>query len=302
MSNSNLEEERQFQQEAQKERETRWQVIRKRFAYNRKAVVGLIILTIIVLSAVFAPFIAPHNPVEQDMVNRLEGPSAEHPLGTDRFGRDVLSRIIYGARISLNIGFISVGIGIIFGCSLGIIAGYYGGKIDSVIMRTMDVLLSLPSMLLALAIVAALGTNIWYLMVAVGIAFIPRFARLIRGAVLGVIEQEYIQSARALGSSDLRIIFRHIIPNSINPVIVQATLYMASSIIIAAGLSFLGLGVQPPTPEWGRMIAQARQFIRINHFPVTFSGLSIVVTVLSLNLVGDGLRDALDPKTEEHHN
>ncbi len=302
MSNSSLEEGKEFQQKAQKDREKRWQVIMKRFSYNRKAVVGLIILTIIVLAAIFAPFIAPHNPIEQDMINRLERPSAEHPLGTDRFGRDVLSRIIYGARISLNIGFISVGIGIIFGCSLGIIAGYYGGKIDSVIMRTMDVLLSLPSMLLALAIVAALGTNIWYLMIAVGIAFIPRFARLIRGAVLGVIEQEYIQSARALGSSDMRIIFKHIIPNSINPVIVQATLYMASSIIIAAGLSFLGLGVQPPTPEWGRMIAQARQFIRINHFPVTFSGLSIVITVLSLNLVGDGLRDALDPKTEEHHN
>ncbi len=302
MSNNNSKNKRQVQQEFQKERETRWQVIKKRFSYNRKAVVGLIILTIIVLSAIFAPFIAPHNPIEQDMTRRLESPSSEHPLGTDRFGRDVLSRIIYGSRISLNIGFITVGIGILFGCSLGIIAGYYGGKIDSVIMRTMDVLLSLPSMLLALAIVAALGTNIWYLMVAVGIAFIPRFARLIRGAVLGVIEQEYILSARALGSSDMRIIFKHIIPNSINPVIVQATLYMASSIIIAAGLSFLGLGVQPPTPEWGRMIAQARQFIRVNHFPVTFSGISIVITVLSLNLVGDGLRDALDPKTEEHHN
>ncbi len=283
------------------DRETRWQIIKKRFAYNKKAVFGLILLIIIGASAIFAPFIAPHNPIEQNMARRLQGPSMEHPLGTDRFGRDVLSRIIYGARISLNIGFISVGIGILFGCSLGIIAGYYGGKIDSVIMRFMDVLLSLPSMLLALAIVAALGQNIWFLMVAVGIAFIPRFARLIRGAVLSVIEQEYVQSARALGSSDFRIIFRHIIPNSINPVIVQATLYMATSIIIAAGLSFLGLGVQPPTPEWGRMISQSRQFIRINHYPVTFSGISIVLTVLSLNLVGDGLRDALDPKTEEHH-
>ena len=290
------------QKKRREDRETRFQLIKRRFMYNKKAVFGLVILIILVTASIFAPYIAPHNPIDQDMANRLQGPSWEHPMGTDRFGRDVFSRLIYGSRISLRIGFISVGIGIIFGCSLGIIAGYYGGKLDSVIMRFMDLLLSLPSLLLALALVASLGTNIWYLMVAVGIAFIPRFARLIRGAVLGVIEKEYIESARALGSSDLRIIFKHIIPNSINPVIVQATLYMASSIIIAAALSFLGLGVQPPTPEWGRMIAQSRQFIRINHFPVTFSGISIVITVLSLNLVGDGLRDALDPKTEQHHN
>ena len=289
-------------QESRRQEESPWVLLARRFFFNKKAVVGLILLLMIGGAAIFAPYLTPHSPIEQNMMNRLQGPSRTHLLGTDHFGRDVLTRLIYGARISLRIGFLSVGIGMLFGCSLGVIAGYYGGKLDSVIMRLMDVMLSLPSFLLALAIIAALGTNIWNLMIALGIAFIPLFARLIRSSVLGVIEQEYIESARALGSSDLRIIFLHIIPNSINPVIVQATLYMASSIIAAAGLSFLGLGVQPPTPEWGRMIAQARQFIRINHYPVTFSGLSIVLTVLSLNMVGDGLRDALDPKTEQINN
>ena len=289
-------------QESRRQEESPWVLLARRFFFNKKAVVGLILLLMIGGAAIFAPYLTPHSPIEQNMINRLQGPSRTHLLGTDHFGRDVFTRLIYGARISLRIGFLSVGIGMLFGCSLGVIAGYYGGKLDSVIMRLMDVMLSLPSFLLALAIIAALGTNIWNLMIALGIAFIPLFARLIRSSVLGVIEQEYIESARALGSSDLRIIFLHIIPNSINPVIVQATLYMASSIIAAAGLSFLGLGVQPPTPEWGRMIAQARQFIRINHYPVTFSGLSIVLTVLSLNMVGDGLRDALDPKTEQINN
>ncbi len=282
-------------------RESRLALLKKRFFYNKKAVLGLVILIIIAGSAIFAPFIAPHDPIEQDMMQRLQEPSWDHPLGTDLYGRDVLSRLIYGARISLNIGFISVGIGVLIGCSLGLIAGFYGGKLDNFIMRIMDVLLSLPSLLLALAIVSALGVSIWNLMVALGISFIPHFARLIRGSVLSVMEQEYIESARAIGSSDLRIIVRHIIPNSINPVIVQATLYMASSILVAAGLSFLGLGVQPPTPEWGHMIAQAREFIRLNHYPVTFSGIAIVLTVLSINLVGDGLRDALDPKTDKAH-
>lgn len=289
-------------QETRRQEESPWMLLARRFIFNKKAVLGLILLLLIGGAAIFAPYLTPHSPIEQNMLNRLQGPSRTHLLGTDHFGRDVFTRLIYGARISLRIGFLSVGIGMLFGCSLGIIAGYYGGKLDSVIMRLMDVMLSLPSFLLALAIIAALGTNIWNLMIALGIAFIPLFARLIRSSVLGVIEQEYIESARALGSSDLRIIFLHIIPNSINPVIVQATLYMASSIIAAAGLSFLGLGVQPPTPEWGRMIAQARQFIRVNHYPVTFSGLAIVLTVLSLNMVGDGLRDALDPKTEQINN
>lgn len=281
------------------ETESRLRALRTQFFRNKKAVLGLVILIIIALSAIFAPFIAPHDPIEQDMMQRLEEPSREHPLGTDLYGRDVLSRLIFGARISLNIGFVSVGIGVIIGCALGLIAGFYGGIIDNIIMRLMDVLLSLPSLLLALAIVSAFGVSIWNLMIALGISFIPHFARLIRGSVISVMENEFIESAKAIGSSDLRIIVRHIIPNTINPVIVQATLYMASSILVAAGLSFLGLGVQPPTPEWGHMIAQAREFIRVNHFPVTFSGLAIVLTVLSINLVGDGLRDVLDPKTKD---
>ena len=273
----------------------------KRVLFNKKAIVGGILLFLIALSAIFAPFISPYDPIEQNMRNRLQPPSREHPLGTDNFGRDILSRILYGGRISLRIGFISVGIAIFFGCSLGILSGFYGGWVDSVIMRFIDIMLALPGFLLALAIVAALGATINNVMIAVGISYIPVFARLMRSAVLSVIEKDYVSAARGIGGNDFQIIFKHIVPNSINPIVVQATLAMAGSILSAAGLSFLGLGAQPPTPEWGSMIASTRQFIRLSHYPVTFSGIAIVVTVLSLNLFGDGLRDALDPKTLEHN-
>lgn len=273
----------------------------KRLLFNKKAIAGGILLIIIALSAIFAPFLTPHDPIEQNMRNRLEPPSSEHLLGTDNFGRDIFTRILYGGRISLRIGFISVGIAVLFGCTLGILAGFYGKMVDSVIMRFIDIMLALPGFLLALAIIAALGPTITNLMIAVGISYIPVFARLMRSAVLAVIEKDYISAARGIGGNDLQIIFKHIIPNSINPIVVQATLAMAGSILSAAGLSFLGLGAQPPTPEWGSMIASTRQFIRLSHYPVTFSGLAIVITVLSLNLFGDGLRDALDPKTLEHN-
>lgn len=273
----------------------------KRLLFNKKAIAGGILLLIIALSAIFAPFITPHSPIDQSMRNRLEPPSSEHLLGTDNFGRDILTRILYGGRVSLRIGFISVGIAVLVGCTLGILAGFYGGKVDSVIMRFIDIMLALPGILLALAIVAALGASINNLMIAVGISYIPVFARLMRSSVLSVVEKDYISAARGIGGNDFQIIFKHIIPNSINPIVVQATLAMAGSILSAAGLSFLGLGAQPPTPEWGSMIASTRQFIRISHYPVTFSGMAIVITVLSLNLFGDGLRDALDPKTLEHN-
>ncbi len=273
----------------------------KRILFNKKAIVGGILLFLIALSEIFAPFISPYDPIEQNMRNRLEPPSREHPLGTDNFGRDILTRILYGGRISLRIGFISVGIAIFFGCIMGILSCFYGGWIDSVIMRFIDIMLALPGFLLALAIVAALGATINNVMIAVGISYIPVFARLMRSAVMSVIEKDYVSAARGIGGNDFQIIFKHIIPNSINPIVVQATLAMAGSILSAAGLSFLGLGAQPPTPEWGSMIASTRQFIRLSHYPVTFSGIAIVVTVLSLNLFGDGLRDALDPKTLEHN-
>ncbi|MFW5994393.1 MAG: ABC transporter permease [Halanaerobiaceae bacterium] len=273
----------------------------KRLLFNKKAIAGGILLLIIALSAIFAPSLTPHSPIDQSMMNRLEPPSSEHLLGTDNYGRDIFTRILYGGRLSLSIGFISVGIAVLVGCTLGIMAGFYGGKIDNVIMRFIDIMLALPGILLALAIIAALGASLNNLMIAVGISYIPVFARLMRSSVLSVIEKDYIAAARGIGGNDLHIIFKHVIPNSINPIVVQATLAMAGSILSAAGLSFLGLGAQPPTPEWGSMIASTRQFIRISHYPVTFSGLAIVITVLSLNLFGDGLRDALDPKTLEHN-
>lgn len=287
-------------QEAKKRNLSRSRTL-KRLLFNKKAIAGGILLFIIGMSAILAPYISPHSPIEQNMMDRLEPPSSEYPLGTDNFGRDIFTRILYGGRVSLRIGFISVGIAVLVGCTLGILAGFYGGKIDNVIMRFIDVMLALPGILLALAIIAALGASINNLMIAVGISYIPVFARLMRSSVLSVIEKDYIAAARGIGGNDLQIIFKHIIPNSINPIVVQATLAMAGSILSAAGLSFLGLGAQPPTPEWGSMIASTRQFIRLSHYPVTFSGLAIVITVLSLNLFGDGLRDALDPKTLEHN-
>lgn len=270
----------------------------KRYSRNRKAVVGLIILIIITLSAIFAPWVATHDPAQQDLRARLQPPSAEHWLGTDNFGRDIYSRIIYGARISLRVGLISVSIALALGGTMGLVAGFFGGRIDSVLMRIVDVLLALPAILLALAVVATIGPGLNNVMVAVGIAYSPNFARVTRAAVLQVRELDYVAAAQALGASNLRMMFRHILPNALNPVIVQVTLATAGSILSAAGLSFLGLGAQPPTPEWGSMLSSARSYIRVAHHTVTFPGLAIMLTVLALNMVGDGLRDALDPRME----
>ncbi|OPZ56907.1 MAG: Glutathione transport system permease protein GsiD [Synergistetes bacterium ADurb.Bin520] len=229
-------------------------------------------------------------------MHAFEPPSAQFWLGTDEFGRDILSRIIYGARISLMVGFISVGIAMCVGGVLGAVAGYYGGRTDNLIMRAMDILLSIPSILLAIAIAASLGPGLFNLMIAVGIAAIPQYARIVRGSVLSIRGQEFVEAARAVGSSDARIIFKHILPNCMAPIIVQGTLGVATAILVAAGLSFIGLGTQPPIPEWGAMLSGGRSYIRDYPYMTLFPGIAIMLTILALNFVGDGLRDALDPK------
>ncbi len=268
----------------------------KQWKRNRRAVVGAIILLIIIFMAVFAPFVTSYEPSKQNIRNRLQPPSKDHIFGTDQFGRDTYSRVVYGARLSLRVGFLAIGLALTVGCALGLVAGYYGGLIDNVIMRVVDVLMALPGFLLALSIVAALGPGLENVVLAIGISYIPSFARMMRSAVLSTRELDYVDAARALGAKDRRIILTHILPNSLSPIIVLTTLSMAGAILSAAGLSFLGMGAQPPTPEWGSMIANSRPFIRVSHWAVTIPGLAIFITVMCLNLVGDGLRDALDPR------
>ena len=267
-----------------------------RLARSPLAMFGLAIIFVLVFCAIFAEVISPYSPIKQDLMHMFETPSAEHWLGTDEFGRDILSRLIYGARVSLQVGFIAVGIALVTGGMLGAISGYYSGRLDNCIMRVMDVLLSIPQTLLAIAIVAALGPSLMNLMIAVGISAVPTYARIVRGSVLSIRSMEFIEAARAAGSSDLRIILKHIIPNSMAPIIVQSTLGVASAILNAAGLSFIGLGIQPPNPEWGAMLSGGRQYIRDFPHMTLYPGLAIMLTILALNFLGDGLRDALDPK------
>lgn len=275
-----------------------WRDVGRRLIKNKMAVIGLIILLIIILAAVFADQIAPYGEraIAQNTANRLQGPSAENWLGTDDLGRDIFARIIHGARISLMVGFVAVGIAVVAGGFLGIVAGYYGGRVDNIIMRFMDIFLAIPSILLAIAIVAAFGGTTFNLMVAIGVSSIPQFARILRASVLQVKDQEFIESARAVGANDVRIMIKHIIPNSLAPVIVQATLGVASAILSTAGLAFIGLAIPRPTPEWGSMLSESRSFLRVAPHMATFPGLAIMITILALNLLGDGLRDALDPK------
>ncbi|MBQ3402802.1 MAG: ABC transporter permease [Synergistaceae bacterium] len=267
-----------------------------RLSKSPLAMFGLAIIFVLVFCAIFAEVISPYSPIKQDLMHMFETPSASHWLGTDEFGRDILSRLIYGARVSLQVGFIAVGIALITGGMLGAVSGYYSGRLDNCIMRVMDVLLSIPQTLLAIAIVAALGPSLMNLMIAVGISAVPTYARIVRGSVLSIRSMEFIEAARAAGSSDLRIILRHIIPNSMAPIIVQSTLGVASAILNAAGLSFIGLGIQPPNPEWGAMLSGGRQYIRDYPHMTLYPGLAIMLTILALNFLGDGLRDALDPK------
>lgn len=273
-----------------------WYDVWSRLKKSKMAIIGLIILVILILSSIFADFIAPYSYEEQNLMNTFQKPNSEHLFGTDEFGRDIFSRVIYGSRVSLVVGFIAVGIALLVGGFLGAIAGFYGGKLDNFIMRMMDILLAIPSMLLAISIVAALGPGLTNLMIAVGISSIPTYARIVRAAVMSIKRMEFIEASRTSGSGDLRIIFKHILPNSLAPVIVQATLGVAGAILTAAGMSFIGLGIQPPAPEWGAMLSGGRAYIRDYSYMTIFPGLAIMVTILALNLLGDGLRDALDPK------
>lgn len=268
----------------------------KALSRNRMAIVGLVILILLLIGGIFADVIAPYDYATQDLANAFQHPNAQHIFGTDEFGRDIFSRIVYGARMSLLVGFVSVGIAVVIGGGLGAIAGYYGNRVDNVIMRLMDILLAIPQTLLAIAIVAALGTGLTNLMIAVGISSVPTYARIVRASVLTIREEEYIEAARASGTSNRKIILKHILPNCVAPVIVQVTLGIAGAILTAAGMSFIGLGIHPPNPEWGNMLSAGRDYIRGYSYMTMFPGLAIVITVLSLNLLGDGLRDALDPK------
>lgn len=277
---------------------SQWQDTWRRLKKSKTAVLGLALIVMFICMAIFAPLIGDYqeDALKMNFEERLQSPSTDHWFGTDEFGRDIFIRIVYGTRISLFVGFISVSIALSIGGFFGAIAGYYGGQIDHVIMRILDVILAIPVILLAITIVAALGASILNLMIAIGIANIPGFARVVRAAVLSVKDEEYIEAAKAIGAKDHIIILKHVLPNSMAPIIVYATLKIATAIMATASLSFIGLGVKPPTPEWGGMLASGRAYIRDHMYIVLYPGLAIVLSVLSLNLIGDGLRDALDPK------
>ena len=269
-----------------------WMTFRK----NKGALVGAGIVIFFILIAVFAPLIAPFGISEQELTNRNAAPTANHWFGTDDFGRDIFSRVLYGARISLWVGFISVVGSIVVGCLLGIIAGYYGRWIDTIISRVFDIMLAFPSILLAIAVVAVLGPSLQNALIAIALINVPNFGRLIRSKVLSVKQEEYIMAAKAVGMTDGRILFHHVLPNSFAPIIVQGSMAIATAIIEAAALGFLGMGAQPPQPEWGKMLADSRQYIIQAPWTVIFPGVAIMLTVLGFNLMGDGLRDALDPR------
>ena len=274
----------------------------KHFKKNRSAVLGFFIALMLVAFALFSPLIATHLPNVQDLSARLippfwnEGGSAQHLLGTDDFGRDLFSRIVYGARISIMVGTISVSISLFFGLLMGVFAGYYGKWVDALIMRLVDMMLSVPAILLAIVIVSILGPSLYNAMIAIGIVGIPTYARIVRGSILAEKEKEYVIASRVNGSNNLRLMFKVILPNCTTPIIVQATMGFASAVLEAAGLSFLGLGAQPPTPEWGAMLADSLQFITTAPWMIFYPGLAIFLTVLGFNLMGDGLMDVLDPK------
>ena len=273
-----------------------WLSAWKRLKKSRMAMFGLVLFIIICLGAIFADVIAPYPFDFQNLDETFQFPNAKHWFGTDSVGRDIFSRILYGGRISLQIGLVSVLISVTIGGSLGAIAGFYGGKTDNLIMRTLDILLAIPAILLAITIVTALGPGMFNLMLAIGVSSIPSFARIVRASILSVKEQEFVEAARLSGCNDAHIIFSHLVPNIMAPIIVQVTLSMALAILSASSLSFIGLGIQPPMPEWGAMLSAGRAYIRNYSHIVLFPGLAIMATILSLNLLGDGLRDALDPR------
>ncbi|HIP61519.1 MAG TPA: ABC transporter permease subunit [Sulfurovum sp.] len=277
----------------------------KQYKKNKSAVVGLVIVIILLILAIFAPFISSHLPYEQTLADRLlppmweEGGISTYFLGTDDFGRDLFTRIIYGARISLMVGAVSVGVSLTFGLVMGLVAAFYGGKVDLIIMRVVDIMLSIPAILLAIVIVSILGPSLTNAMIAIGIVGIPTYARVVRASVLSEREKEYVIASRINGSSNMRLMFKVILPNAATPIIVQSTMGFASAVLEAAGLSFLGLGAQPPTPEWGAMLSDSLQFIMTAPWMIFYPGLAIFFTVLGFNLMGDGLMDVLDPKLKD---
>jgi len=284
---------------AQAERDLSWRAIFwSRFRRHRLAIAGLVILVLLYAAAILAPHLTAHSPYAIDLGNRLEPPCATHPLGTDFFGRDILTRVLFGARISLSVGFVAVGIMITAGTLIGAIAGFYGGWIDNVLMRFTDIVISFPALFLILTVVAVIGPSIFNIIATIGLISWPPVARLVRAAFLSLREQDFTEAARALGAPDPKIIFRHILPNAMAPIIVAATLSVAGAILTESALSYLGLGVQPPTPSWGNMLFEGRDYIRRAWWYTVYPGLFIFVTVMSFNLVGDALRDALDPRLD----
>ena len=273
-----------------------WRDALIRLRRHRLGMFGATLVLILILTAIFGPYLAPYDPNEIDFSVRFSGPTLAHPLGADDFGRDILSRIMYGARVSLQVGIIAVGIAATTGTLLGLVAGYSGRIVDEVIMRAMDILFAFPAILLAIAILAALGKGITNAMIAIGVVYIPIFARIARGAVLSVRGEEFVESARAIGASDKRILFRHIFPNSTAPLIVEVSLSLAFAILAEAALSFFGLGTQPPDPSWGRMLSEGRAYFRQSPWLGIFPGIAIMLAVMGFNFLGDGLRDALDPR------
>lgn len=282
-----------------KVRREKWKSFFWTIGQNKAAMVGGVIIFLYISLTFLAPILAPYDPYEINLQDKLQSPSLSHWMGTDDKGRDILSRILYGSRLSLGVGFSSVFFGAFFGIILGLIAGYYGKWLDTIISRCLDVMLAFPGILLALAIISALGPSLINVTIAVGVFSIPLFARIVRGSTMEVKKLEYIDAIRSLGANDLIIIFRHILPNILSPIIVQGSLRLATAILSAAGLSFLGLGAQPPSPEWGAMLSSGRDFIFSAPYMAIFPGLMISVLVLGFNLFGDGLRDALDPRMKK---
>ena len=269
------------------------------FSRNYAAVVGLVLIVFLVLVAIFAPWIAPHNPIEQSTINRLAPPSWDYPLGRDDFGRDVLSRIIYGTRVALTVGVLSVVLGGVIGTTIGVVAGYVGGKTETLLMRLVDVLLSFPDLITGLLVMAVLGSGQIKLIVAIGLTIAPRFARISYGPTLALKEKEFVEAARALGQKSRVILSRHILPNIAGELLVLASLWTAAAIRLEASLSFIGLGVPPPTPTWGQMIRDGTRFLTQEPLLSIAPGVALLITVFAFNLVGDGLRDVLDPRSNK---
>ncbi|MCB0171406.1 MAG: ABC transporter permease, partial [Anaerolineae bacterium] len=279
-----------LQKQAPPQAESLWLDALRRLRQQPLSIFSAILVCVLILTAIFGPLLAPYDPNDIDMANRFAPPSLEHPFGTDDFGRDILSRVMVGARVSLMVGIIAVGLSATVGSALGLLAGYMGRLTDEVIMRAMDILFAFPAILLAIAIMAALGRGVGNAMIAIGIVYIPIFARITRGSVLSVREEVYIEAARSIGSTDGRIMTRHILPNILSPIIVEITLSLSFAILAEAALSFFGLGTQPPDPSWGRMLSEGRAYFQQSVWLAIFPGLAIMLTVLGFNLLGDGLR------------